>query len=246
MNGVVAMPFSDAYNAAKFAVEGLMEGLAPVLREFGCTSRSSNRGRYALRSSPTSVATSATSARTTPMGTHQSIQRPNGCARLRWPVRRIGRGRDLPGRRRSLTCAAVPVVRASTVNRCTKAGRHHRKEHPGRDPDNASPRMRQPRESTPGHCPAGSRTTTRDVRPSRLRQDAIVARRPPVRSRSPSTTPSSASRRRRRLPTDQRSRPAIRLTDPPTITTPNTYESIECISTVRRIRRSRSDVSETW
>lgn len=35
MNGVVAMPFSDAYNAAKFAVEGLMEGLAPVLREFG-------------------------------------------------------------------------------------------------------------------------------------------------------------------------------------------------------------------
>jgi NAD(P)-dependent dehydrogenase (short-subunit alcohol dehydrogenase family) len=35
MNGVVAMPFSDAYNAAKFAVEGLMEGLAPVLRTFG-------------------------------------------------------------------------------------------------------------------------------------------------------------------------------------------------------------------
>lgn len=35
MNGVVAMPFSDAYNAAKFAVEGLMEGLAPVLRSFG-------------------------------------------------------------------------------------------------------------------------------------------------------------------------------------------------------------------
>ena len=35
LNGVVALPFSDAYNAAKFAVEGLMEGLAPVLREFG-------------------------------------------------------------------------------------------------------------------------------------------------------------------------------------------------------------------
>ena len=35
MNGVVAMPFSDAYNAAKFAVEGLMEGLAPVLRNYG-------------------------------------------------------------------------------------------------------------------------------------------------------------------------------------------------------------------
>ena len=35
MNGILAMPFSDAYNAAKFAVEGLMEGLAPVLREFG-------------------------------------------------------------------------------------------------------------------------------------------------------------------------------------------------------------------
>ena len=35
MNGVLAMPFSDAYNAGKFAVEGLMEGLAPVLRQFG-------------------------------------------------------------------------------------------------------------------------------------------------------------------------------------------------------------------
>src|SRR6478672_8045432 len=35
MNGVVAMPFSDAYNAGEFAVEGLMEGLAPVLRTFG-------------------------------------------------------------------------------------------------------------------------------------------------------------------------------------------------------------------
>jgi NAD(P)-dependent dehydrogenase (short-subunit alcohol dehydrogenase family) len=31
----VALPFSDAYNAAKFAVEGLMESLAPVMREFG-------------------------------------------------------------------------------------------------------------------------------------------------------------------------------------------------------------------
>lgn len=35
MNGVVALPFSDAYNAAKFAVEGLMESLAAVMREFG-------------------------------------------------------------------------------------------------------------------------------------------------------------------------------------------------------------------
>ncbi len=34
LNGVVGMPFSDAYNASKFAVEGLMEGLAPVLRPF--------------------------------------------------------------------------------------------------------------------------------------------------------------------------------------------------------------------
>lgn len=34
LNGVVAMPFSDAYNASKFAVEGLMEGLAPVMRAF--------------------------------------------------------------------------------------------------------------------------------------------------------------------------------------------------------------------
>ncbi|WP_310963089.1 SDR family oxidoreductase [Nocardioides terrisoli] len=35
LNGVVALPFSDAYNASKFAVEGLMEGLAAVMREFG-------------------------------------------------------------------------------------------------------------------------------------------------------------------------------------------------------------------
>lgn len=34
-NGVIGMPFSDAYNAAKFAVEGLMEGLASVVRHFG-------------------------------------------------------------------------------------------------------------------------------------------------------------------------------------------------------------------
>lgn len=34
-NGIVGMPFGDAYNAAKFAVEGLMEGLASVLRHFG-------------------------------------------------------------------------------------------------------------------------------------------------------------------------------------------------------------------
>ncbi|PRZ41208.1 short-subunit dehydrogenase [Antricoccus suffuscus] len=35
LNGLVALPFSDAYNAAKFAVEGLMESLATVMREFG-------------------------------------------------------------------------------------------------------------------------------------------------------------------------------------------------------------------
>jgi short-subunit dehydrogenase len=35
LNGVVALPFSDAYNAAKFAVEGLMASLATVMREFG-------------------------------------------------------------------------------------------------------------------------------------------------------------------------------------------------------------------
>ncbi len=34
LNGVVALPFSDAYNASKFAVEGLMESLATVMREF--------------------------------------------------------------------------------------------------------------------------------------------------------------------------------------------------------------------
>jgi hypothetical protein len=35
VNGVVAPPFRAAYNAAKFAVDGLMESLATVMREFG-------------------------------------------------------------------------------------------------------------------------------------------------------------------------------------------------------------------
>lgn len=35
IGGVVAQPFSDAYCAAKFAVEGMMESLAPVAAEFG-------------------------------------------------------------------------------------------------------------------------------------------------------------------------------------------------------------------
>jgi NAD(P)-dependent dehydrogenase (short-subunit alcohol dehydrogenase family) len=33
--GLVGLPFSDAYSAAKFAVEGLMESLAPVAKRFG-------------------------------------------------------------------------------------------------------------------------------------------------------------------------------------------------------------------
>ena len=35
IGGVVAQPFNDAYCAAKFAVEGMMEALAPVAAEFG-------------------------------------------------------------------------------------------------------------------------------------------------------------------------------------------------------------------
>ncbi len=35
IGGVVAQPFNDAYCAAKFAVEGMMESLAPVAAEFG-------------------------------------------------------------------------------------------------------------------------------------------------------------------------------------------------------------------
>lgn len=35
LNGVLGVPFNDAYNASKFAVEGLMEGLAPVVARFG-------------------------------------------------------------------------------------------------------------------------------------------------------------------------------------------------------------------
>lgn len=35
LNGVLGVPFNDAYNASKFAIEGLMEGLAPVVARFG-------------------------------------------------------------------------------------------------------------------------------------------------------------------------------------------------------------------
>jgi short-subunit dehydrogenase len=35
MGGLIGTPFSDAYCAAKFAVEGLMESLAPVAAKFG-------------------------------------------------------------------------------------------------------------------------------------------------------------------------------------------------------------------
>lgn len=35
VGGVVGQPFNDAYCAAKFAVEGMMESLAPVARRFG-------------------------------------------------------------------------------------------------------------------------------------------------------------------------------------------------------------------
>ena len=35
LGGVVALPFSEAYSASKFAVEGMMESLAPVMARFG-------------------------------------------------------------------------------------------------------------------------------------------------------------------------------------------------------------------
>ena len=59
-------------------------------------------------------------------------------------------------------------------------------------------------------------------------------------SRAPDLPGESAS------PTHQRTRPAMRLTEPPTIATPNTYDKKAWESTVRRIRRSRTVVSDTW
>ena len=44
---------------------------------------------------------------------------------------------------------------------------------------------------------------------------------------------------------DQESRPAMRLTDPATITTPNRYDNKAWESTVPRIRRSPTVVSDT-
>ena len=34
MGGIVGIPFMDIYSASKFAVEGLSESLAPLLRQF--------------------------------------------------------------------------------------------------------------------------------------------------------------------------------------------------------------------
>ena len=45
---------------------------------------------------------------------------------------------------------------------------------------------------------------------------------------------------------DQLSRPAMRLTEPATITTPNRYDKKAWESTVPRIRGSRMVVSDTW
>ena len=35
IGGLIGQPFNDAYCAAKFAVEGMMEGLAPVMKRLG-------------------------------------------------------------------------------------------------------------------------------------------------------------------------------------------------------------------
>ena len=45
---------------------------------------------------------------------------------------------------------------------------------------------------------------------------------------------------------DQLSRPAMRLTEPATITTPNRYDKKAWESTVPRMRGSRMVVSDTW
>jgi hypothetical protein len=49
-----------------------------------------------------------------------------------------------------------------------------------------------------------------------------------------------------RPPMGQRRSPAIKLTDPPMMTTPNRYDNKACDSTARRIRGSRTVVSDTW
>jgi hypothetical protein len=150
LNGVVALPFSDAYNAAKFAVEGLMESLATVMPRVRGVHLGAGTGSGAncfLRQCRWTCR--QRQRRRSVRETHQSIQRTNGCARLRWSVRRISRRRDLRDRRRSVTRAALPIVGAIAGNSCTEAGRHHRTEHPGRDPHNASSRMSQRHRSTP-------------------------------------------------------------------------------------------------
>ena len=63
VGGIVGQPFNEAYCAAKFAVEGYMESLAPVAATTGVRVPSSSRARWPASSSPTSASTpDATSA----------------------------------------------------------------------------------------------------------------------------------------------------------------------------------------
>jgi hypothetical protein len=64
--------------------------------------------------------------------------------------------------------------------------------------------------------------------------------------RAASWSAASAPRKFGILPNDQESRPAMRLTEPATIATPNSYDKKAWESTVPRIRRSRTVVSDTW
>jgi hypothetical protein len=48
------------------------------------------------------------------------------------------------------------------------------------------------------------------------------------------------------MPADQRISPAMRLTEPPTMTTPNRYDTKAWTSTVCRILGSATVVSDTW
>jgi NAD(P)-dependent dehydrogenase (short-subunit alcohol dehydrogenase family) len=146
LNGIVALPFSDAYNAAKFAVEGLMESLAAVMREFGVSIS-------VLEPGPVRTAFFANLS-----GHADAVEDDDPYAvlvnrlnsRIRGPVARVG-GRRHPGdRRRPVSGAAVPVIGGVTRLRGAQAGRRHWTQCPGRD-RNADPALNRHRHRAGGH-----------------------------------------------------------------------------------------------
>ena len=112
MNGVVGIPFSDAYNASKFAVEGLMEGLAPVMARFGVRISIIEPAQCAWSSEPRGTRNTRRARPLRPTLTRRSSKRTTARSKA---------GRRAPGRRE--TTSRGPSSRPRPPTRLTCATR---------------------------------------------------------------------------------------------------------------------------